>query len=57
LILAAVSGTLLAAPIALPVVVAQVAGYLAVAASVASAISQTATENDQPVRQGGGDGN
>jgi hypothetical protein len=57
LILAAVSGTLLAAPIALPAVVAQVAGYLAVAASVASAISQTATENDQPAWQGGGDGN
>lgn len=57
LILAAVSGTLLAAPIALPAMVVQVASYLAVAASVASAVSQTATGNDQPATQGGGDGN
>lgn len=42
LILAAVSGTIVAAPIALPAVVIQIAGYLAVASSVASAVSQTA---------------
>lgn len=46
LILAAVSGTLLTAPIALPALVVQVAGYLAVASSVACAISQTAVEGN-----------
>jgi hypothetical protein len=46
LILAAVSGTLMAAPIALPVVVIQIAGYLAVASSVASAVSQTVVEGE-----------
>ncbi|HEY1113523.1 MAG TPA: hypothetical protein VGE66_08170 [Chitinophagaceae bacterium] len=44
LILAAVSASLLAAPVALPAVVVQVAGYLAVAGSVATAVAQTATE-------------
>ena len=47
LILAAVSGSLLAAPVALPAVVTQIATYLAVAGSVATAVSQTATEDDQ----------
>lgn len=46
LVLAAVSGTLLAAPVALPVVVSQLAGYLAVAGAVATAVSQTATDAD-----------
>jgi hypothetical protein len=46
LILAAMSGTLVAAPIALPAVVIQIAGYLAVASSVASAISQTVVEGE-----------
>jgi hypothetical protein len=46
LILAAVSGTLVAAPIALPAVVIQIAGYLAVASSVASAVSQTVVEGE-----------
>jgi hypothetical protein len=46
LILAAVSGTLIAAPIALPAVVIQIAGYLAVASSVASAVSQTVVEGE-----------
>ncbi len=44
LVLATISGTLIAAPVALPTVVVQIAGYLAVAGSVASAVSQTATE-------------
>jgi hypothetical protein len=44
LVLAAISATLLTTPVALPVVVVKVAGYLAVAGSVASAVSQTATE-------------
>jgi hypothetical protein len=46
LVLAAVSGTLLAAPIALPAIVIQIAGYLAVASSVASAVAQTAVAGD-----------
>ena len=44
LALAAVGGTILAAPIALPVVVTSVAGYLAVAGGVISAVSQLTTE-------------
>lgn len=44
LTLAAVGGTVLAAPIALPVVVTSVAGYLAVAGGVISAVSQLTTE-------------
>lgn len=43
LVLAAVSATILAAPVALPAAVVQAAGYLAVAGSVASAVSQTTT--------------
>jgi energy-converting hydrogenase Eha subunit G len=46
LILAAVSGTLLATPVALPLVVVKIAGYLAVAGSVASAVSQVTTEDE-----------
>ncbi len=45
LAMAAVGGTLLAAPIALPVIVTSVAGYLAVAGGVLSAVSQLTTEN------------
>jgi hypothetical protein len=43
LIIAAISGTLLATPVALPAVVLKIAGYLAVAGTVASTVSQTAT--------------
>ena len=46
LTLAAVGGTVLAAPIALPVVVTSVAGYLAVAGGVISAVSQLTTEKE-----------
>jgi hypothetical protein len=42
LILAAVSGTILTAPLALPLVLTKVAGYLGLASMVASAVSQTA---------------
>jgi hypothetical protein len=52
LVLAAVSGTLAAAPIALPLAVAQVAGYLALAGTVITAVSQTAV--DDVARQTGG---
>ena len=42
LALAAASGSLLAAPVALPVAVITIAGYVAVAGSVVTAVSQTA---------------
>jgi hypothetical protein len=46
LVLAAASGSIIAAPVALPAVVIQAAIYLAVASSVASAISQTAVKSE-----------
>ncbi|WP_315821542.1 hypothetical protein [Paraflavitalea speifideaquila] len=47
LILAAVSGTILTTPVALPAIVVQVAGYLAVAGTVAGAVSQAVTDVKQ----------
>ena len=44
--LAAVGGTILAAPIALPVVITSIGGYLAVIGSVVSAVSQVTTLNE-----------
>jgi hypothetical protein len=46
LVLAAVSGNILASPIALPVLVTSVAGYLSVAGGVISAVSQLTIEDD-----------
>jgi uncharacterized membrane protein HdeD (DUF308 family) len=46
LALAAVGGTVLAAPIALPVVVTTIGGYLAVAGGVLSAVSQLTTAEE-----------
>ena len=46
LILAAIAGTIATAPIALPAVIIKIAGYLAVASGVASAVSQTAVEGE-----------
>ena len=46
LVLAAISGALLTAPVSLPTAVVTVAGYLAVASSVVSAVSQTAMEGE-----------
>ncbi len=43
LALTAVGGTILAAPIALPIVVSSIGGYLAVAGGVLSAVSQITT--------------
>jgi hypothetical protein len=43
--LAAVGGSLIAAPIALPAAVLTIAGYLVVAGGVMSAVSQTAVDN------------
>ncbi|TRW99091.1 hypothetical protein [Flavobacterium gawalongense] len=44
LALATVGGTILAAPVTLPVIVTSVAGYLAVAGGIISAVSQLTTE-------------
>lgn len=44
LALVAVGGTILTAPVAFPVIVTTVAGYLAVAGGVLSAVSQLTTE-------------
>jgi uncharacterized membrane protein HdeD (DUF308 family) len=47
LVLAAVGGTILAAPIALPVVVTTIGGYVAVAGGVLSAVSQLTTTTEK----------
>ncbi|WP_300977720.1 hypothetical protein [Flavobacterium sp.] len=57
LALAAVGGTLLAAPVALPVAVTTFAGYLAVTGGVISAVSQLTTESpvtENPLSPEGG---
>jgi len=46
LALAAVATTIAAAPVGLPAVVVKIAGYLAVASGIASAVSQTAVEGE-----------
>ena len=46
LTLAAVGGVLVAAPIALPAVIITVGGYLIVAGSVATAVSQVAVKDE-----------
>jgi hypothetical protein len=52
LVLAAVGGTVLAAPVALPALVTSIGGYLAVAGGVASAVSQlTVIEEQQDASQ------
>ena len=43
LVLAAVGGTILATPVALPVIVTTIGGYVAVAGGVLSAVSQLTT--------------
>ena len=45
--LAAVSAAILATPIALPAILVKVAGYLAVAGGVISAVSQAAVVNEE----------
>lgn len=47
LMLTAVSGVIATAPVSLPAVVVTVAGYLAVAGGIASAISQTTIMSDK----------
>ena len=46
LVLLAVSGTILAAPIVLPVALLSAAGYVAVAGGVISAVSQITVDED-----------
>lgn len=46
LTLAAVGGTILAAPIALPAIVTTIGGYVAVAGGVLSAVSQLTISDD-----------
>ena len=58
LALAAASAALLTAPVALPTAVITVAGYLAVAGSVATAVSQTAIPKEEEGNDDdSGDGN
>ena len=53
LTLAAIGGTILAAPVALPVVIVSIGGYIAVAGGVISAVSQLTTtdENNASTKQ------
>lgn len=46
LIVAAIAGTIVAAPVALPAALVSVAGYLTLAGAVASTVSQAATTAD-----------
>ena len=55
LALAAASGALLAAPVALPAGIITLAGYLTVAGSVVTAVSQTAVTNEQDSMEGDDD--
>lgn len=49
LVLAAIGGTIITAPVALPVIVTTIGGYVAVAGGVLSAVSQLTVEtNEQP---------
>lgn len=47
LALAAISASIFSVPVALPVIVTQIAGYLAVAGTVASTVSQAAIKNEK----------
>ena len=53
LVLAAVGGTILAAPVALPVAIVSIGGYIAVVGGVISAVSQLTTtdENNASTKQ------
>lgn len=46
LTLAAVGGTIMASPLALPAAVVAIGGYLTLAGSVIGAVSQTAVDNE-----------
>ena len=47
LTLAAVGAAILASPVALPVILLKIGGYLVLAGTVASAVSQTAVTNEK----------
>lgn len=49
--LATAGGTLLASPVALPVVVLTIASYVSVAGAVMTAVSQTAVESEESSRK------
>lgn len=51
LVLAAVGGTILAAPVALPVAIVSIGGYVAVAGGVISAVSQLTTSSNDDKQQ------
>lgn len=48
--LAAVGGVLVASPVALPTIIVTVGGYLVVAGSVATAVSQAVTTDETPTK-------
>ena len=55
LAIVAIAATLLATPVALPAIVLKIAGYMAVAGTVASTVSQVATvPDDQSGEESGG---
>ena len=47
LVLSAIGGAILSAPVSLPVIVVKIAGYLATAGVVASAVSQAAVDEQK----------
>jgi len=47
LTLAAISATIIAAPVALPAVLIKIAGYMAVAGTIAGTVSQTAVKHEK----------
>ena len=49
LVLAAVGGTILTAPVALPLAIVSIGGYIAVVGGVISAVSQLTTINENDV--------
>ena len=53
LALAAVSAAIFTAPVALPTVIIKVAGYLAVAGGVATAVSQATTKKEDKTQEDG----
>ena len=53
LALAAAGGSLLAAPVAIPAGIITLAGYLTVAGTVMTAVSQSAVDQDDPKKETG----
>ena len=55
LVLATMGGTIVTAPVELPVIVTRIAGYVALAGTVVSAVSQLATNEDEQPKQNADD--